>query len=286
MHSTVLAGTLALIHHLTQSENLSLAVRGIFQPAEEICKGAAQMIAAGAIDGVDAIMAFHVDPFRSLGRVGLREGVMAASCDELIVSINGRGGHAARPHHTRDPITAAAQFLNAVHVQIPRGTDSLDTVVIGFGSIHGGDQCNVIPETVRLRGTLRALTTETRRESLDRLKEIALAIGKASRTEITIEIGANAPPVINDVELTTLVRTAAGDQLGEGAVESMPQPSMGGEDFAYFVEHVPGVLARLGTDVPGKEPTGLHTPNFDVDEDVIRVGVKLMVRTAILWNIG
>ena len=284
VHSTILAGALVVLHELQgKSKSPPIEIRGIFQPAEEICQGASRMISAGAIEGVDAIVAVHVDPFRELGSVGLREGVMAASCDELIVTISGKGGHAARPHHTRDPVTAVAQFLNAVHVQIPRGTDSLDTVVVGFGSIRGGDQCNVIPDTVHLRGTLRTLTPETRRASLNRMLEIAQAIGTASQTEINIEIGANAPPVINDIALTRLVQSTAVRTLSESGVEIMRQPSMGGEDFAYYLEKVPGVLMRLGTAVPGKEPTGLHTPNFDVDEGVIRVGVRLIAEFALDW---
>lgn len=285
VHSTILAGCLATIKRLTETGKLPWPVRlrGIFQPAEEICVGASRMIAAHALDQVSAIFAFHVDPFRKVGSVGYRSGVMSASCDELIVTVTGKGGHAARPHHTRDPITAAAQFLTAVHVQVPRGTDSLDTVVVGFGSIKGGEQCNVIPDCVRMRGTLRTLTPETRTEALGRIKEIADAIGKASRTEIKVEIGANTPSVINDPAVTSLAESIVVDVLGQDRAEVMEQPSMGGEDFAYYLERVPGTLLRIGSKPPGAEPTGLHTPMFDVDEEVIRHGVTIMTRVAIEW---
>lgn len=290
VHSSILAGSLVILHQLLESDLLAaadltrpFAVRGLFQPAEEICVGASTMIAAGAIENLEAILAFHVDPFREVGRVAYRSGVMAASCDELIVAICGKGGHAARPHHTRDPITAAAQFLNAVHVQIPRGADSLDTVVVGFGSIHGGEQCNVIPELVQLRGTLRALTPPTRAEALERLHELAEAIGSASRTRISIETGVSTPPVINDSRVVELAERAMIDAFGADHVEHMQQPSMGGEDFAYYLEHIPGALLRLGTGEPGKEPTGLHTPNFDVQEEVMRVGIRCMTRVAVEW---
>ena len=284
VHSTILAGALLAIQSASSEMDEAASVRGIFQPAEETCVGAAQMIReANAIDGVAAILACHVDPFRDVGRFGFRAGVMAAGCDELLVTIRGEGGHAARPHHTRDPITAAAQFLNAVHVQIPRGTDSLDTVVIGFGSIKGGEQCNVIPDEVRLRGTLRTLTPETRAASLAQVKEIAKGVGFVSQTEIEIEIGANTPSVINDPNLADLVFSEMEQGWSKDAAQRMHQPSMGGEDFAYYVQHIPGFLVRLGSRTPGSETTGLHTPNFDVDEEVIRHGARLMARVAMRW---
>lgn len=290
VHSSILAGSLVILNQLVESDLLAaaaltrpFAVRGLFQPAEEICVGASTMIAAGAIDSLEAILAFHVDPFREVGRIAYRSGVMSASCDELIVAICGKGGHAARPHHTRDPITAAAQFLNAVHVQIPRGADSLDTVVVGFGSIHGGEQCNVIPDLVQLRGTLRALTPHTRAQALERLQELAEAIGLASRTRITIKTGVSTPPVINDCRVVELAERVMVDAIGTDNLEHMAQPSMGGEDFAYYLEHIPGALLRLGTCEAGKEPTGLHTPNFDVQEEVMRVGMRCMTRVAVEW---
>lgn len=286
VHSSILAGTLATLNELDQQDQLPwpVALRGIFQPAEEICQGAAEMISYGAAKGVDALLALHVDPFREVGKVGFRSGVMSASCDELIITIKGLGGHAARPHHTKDPITAAAQFLNAVHVQIPRGADSLDTVVIGFGCIRGGDQCNVIPDTVSIRGTLRALTQQTREATLRQLRKIANGIGDASDTKIEIAIGANTPAVTNDIELTELAEREIVQWGGLDAADKMPQPSMGGEDFAYYLQHVPGMLLRVGSTTRGAEPTGLHTPNFDVDEDVIRIGVQLMCRICIEWS--
>lgn len=284
VHSTILAGALVAIQTASKEIGKAAQVRGVFQPAEEICVGAAQMIReANAIDGVAAILACHVDPFRDVGTFGFRAGAMAAGCDELLITIRGEGGHAARPHHTRDPITAAAQFLNAVHVQIPRGTDSLDTVVIGFGSINGGEQCNVIPDEVRLRGTLRTLTPETRAASLAQVKEIAKGVEFVSQTQIEIQIGANTPSVINDPTLADLVFAEIERGWGTQAAHRMHQPSMGGEDFAYYVQHVPGFLVRLGSRTPGNEATGLHTPNFDVDEEVIRHGARLMARVATSW---
>ncbi len=284
VHTTMLAGSLTVLHRLGQAMKRRFPVRGIFQPAEEICIGASQMIAENVLAGVRAALAFHVDPFRHIGTIAYRPGVMAASCDELIIQINGKGGHAARPHHTHDPITAAAQFLNAVHVQVPRGTDSLDTVVVGFGMIRGGEQCNVVPDSVQLRGTLRTLTRETRHETLQRIHEIADAIGNASRTRIEVKIGASTPAVTNDEALSRLAATEINELPGDVVAEEMKQPSMGGEDFAYYLEKVPGILLRLGTGTPGVEPTGLHTPAFDVDEEVLRKGVILMASMAVSWS--
>jgi amidohydrolase len=284
VHATILAGALFTIHSLQQNGQLpwSINLRAIFQPAEETCSGAKQMIAENALKDVNAILAFHVDPMRDLGCVALRPGVMTASCDEIIVTIRGQGGHAARPHHTRDPITAVAQFINAVHVQLPRGTDSLDTIVIGFGRIVGGEQCNVIPDSVELRGTLRTLAHDTRTSAIQQLHEIAAGIGRTSQTQIEIGLGIGSPAVHNDAALIQHVERIARRLFGE-AVEVMTRPSMGAEDFAYYLDHVPGALVRLGTRSPGATTTGLHTAYFDVNEEVIRVGMQLMVQTAIEW---
>lgn len=284
VHATILAGALAILNRLDESIGHRLgSLRGIFQPAEETCVGATQMIDTGAIDDVVGILTCHVDPYRATGKIGLRQGVIAAGCDELVVTITGKGGHAARPHHTNDPITAAAQFLNAVHIQVPRTTDGLDTVVLAFGQIMGGHQCNVIPETITIKGTLRTLKRETRDLALAKIRETAGGIGEVSNTAIDVRIGANTPAVVNDKDLTSLVQSVALGQLGDFAVELMDRPSMGGEDFAYYLKHVPGVLVRLGSRIHDQDVVGLHTKYFDVDEEVIRVGTKLMAATAVAW---
>ncbi len=285
VHAAILVGAAQILYNLSASEKLpwSVPLRGIIQPAEETCSGAREIIEARALDQVKVVLALHVDPTRETGHIGLRPGVMTASCDELIITIHGQGGHAARPHHTRDPITAASQFINAVHVQLPRGTDSLDTVVVGFGRISGGEMCNVIPNSVELLGTLRTLTKSTRTSALTQLRDIAHGMGQLTQTQIEMRLGESAPAVENDPEMTAHVHRVATDVLGRDAVEVLPQPSMGSEDFAYFLEHVPGVMFRLGTCAPGKEMTPLHTSTFDVDEAAIAVGVKTIVHTAIEW---
>ncbi len=284
-HAAILAGAILTIHELAEGDRLPwpVPVRGIFQPSEETCSGAKEMIDEQALEDVGSVLALHVDPTRDMGRIGLRPGVMTASCDELIITIRGQGGHAARPHHTRDPITAAAQFINAVHVQVPRGTDSLDTVVIGFGRIAGGEQCNVIPSSVELRGTLRTLINATRISALTRLREIAQGVGQFTQTDIELQLGASAPAVENNPALTAHLAHIAADVLGADAGDMMTQPSVGSEDFAFYLDVVPGVMFRLGTRSPGQETTGLHTPTFDIDESAIAVGVRLLAQAAIAW---
>jgi amidohydrolase len=284
VHAAILAGTMVTINTLQQQGLLSwpFQIRGIFQPAEETCQGAKQLIAENTLEGVRTILGMHVDPIRPVGTVAIRPGVMTASCDEVIVTIHGQGGHAARPHHTKDPIAAVAQFINAVHVQLPRGTDSLDTIVIGFGRIAGGEQCNVIPDAVELRGTLRTLVDQTRTQAIEQLHEIAAGIGRATQTQIEVKLGIGTPPVNNDRTLTEhIIRSA--ERLCLSAVEIMDRPSMGAEDFAYYLDHVPGALVRIGTLSPGATPTALHTSQFDVDEAALQVGIKLMVQASLEW---
>ena len=156
-------------------------------------------------------------------------------------------------------------------------------MVVGFGRIAGGEQCNVIPNLVELRGSLRTLTRNTRTLALAQLREIADGVGQLTQTRIEMELGVSAPAVENDPTLTTLVEQVTTSLLGEQAVEHMPQPSVGSEDFAYYLEAVPGMMFRLGTRTPGKEASGLHTPTFDIDEAAIAIGVRIMVHAAIDW---
>ena len=157
--------------------------RGIFQPAEETSDGAAAMIGAGALEDVDAIVSLHVDPTRRAGTIGVRPGVFTASCDMMRVTVHGRGGHAARPHESVDPIAAAAQLISTLYQFIPRATDSQDAVVVSFGQIHGGLNANVIPEEVVLEGTVRTLNRQVRERTIANIHRLADGIEKRHRHE-------------------------------------------------------------------------------------------------------
>jgi amidohydrolase len=231
--------------------------------------------------GVDVIYSMHVDPTLSVGIVGIRDGVLTAGCDEISFTIRGTGGHAARPHLARDPISAAADLIHALYLHIPRVTDSQEAVVLTIGQIRGGHSFNVIPDTVQLNGTIRTLERSVRDTSIDHISRIARAIGVLTETEISVVLGLSAPPVVNHHRESKRLQTICEDMLGPDAIHTILRPSMGSEDFAYYVQNTPGCMVRLGCTSEARGGHGLHTPLFDVDEEVIRIGVRLMTRAVI-----
>jgi len=286
-HSAMVFGALSSIKSLMDNEQLpcDLSVRAIFQPAEETCRGAQEMIAVGAIDNVEAIIATHVDPTRDVGTVGVRTGVLTANCDEMMVSISGRGGHAARPHETSDSIAAAASLINALYLYIPRRTDSQDAVVVTIGQIYGGDNSNVIPEEVRLLGTVRTLDRSVRKQTFEHIDKIAQGIALTSGTEIKVEFGASAPSVQNHASVMPVLRSTIEGVVGATAVQEIPRPSMGSEDFAFYLDRVPGAMFRLGCRSDETGGHALHTPEFDIDERALLIGATIMARSVISWSL-
>ena len=258
--------------------------RAVFQPAEETNQGALEMIEAGALEGVGAMLALHVDPSRPAGCVGHRSGVLTAHCDEMHVLVRGSGGHAARPYESRDPIAAAAQLINAFYVTLPRALDPQHTVVLTIGSVAAGKRYNAIPDRAVLKGTVRSLNADARRLALDRVREIAQGIARTSRTEIEVTFNSGPPSVLNDPELNDLIRQCATDLLGTDHVQYIGKPSMGGDDFAHYLQHVPGSLFRLGCSAPGSTGPGLHSPDFDIDERALGIGAKILARAVVRWS--
>jgi amidohydrolase len=278
-------GALSVLGELGRAGALpwDVRVRGILQPAEETCQGAQEMIGVGALDGVSGVLATHVDPSRDVGAVGLRQGVMTANCDEIKITISGQGGHAARPHETSDPIVAAAQVINSIYLFIPRVTDSQDAVVVTFGKILGGDHANVIPEQVVLHGTVRTLDPQVRLRTFDHIRRLTSGVAATSETSIQVEHCVGTYSILNDPELVSLLRRASQDVVGLQGIEEIPRPSMGSEDFAFYLDHAPGAMFRLGcrSDRVGGAP--LHSPMFDVDDEALRNGVRIMSRIAVHW---
>jgi len=261
-----------------------VAWRAVFQPAEETNQGALEMIEAGVLEGVAAMLALHVDPSRPAGTIGHRSGVLTAHCDEVHVLIRGSGGHAARPYESRDPIAAAAQLINAFYVAVPRSLDPRHTVVLTFGSITAGKRYNAIPDRAVLKGTVRSLDGDARLRAMERVREVAEGVARASGTEIEMTFKSGPPSVLNDPDLTDLIRQCAVDLLGADRVQHIEEPSMGGDDFAHYLDRVPGSLFRLGCSPPGATAMGLHTPDFDVDERALGIGAKILARAVVRWS--
>lgn len=280
-HTTMALGAALALHQCEASFPWPVPYRVIFQPAEELGEGALQMVAAGAIEGVRSIIALHVAPELPVGRVALRKGVMTAFCQEFAVTVRGVGGHAARPHLTRDAVSAAAQFVNMVYQLMPRSIDARDPVVVSFGAINGGTNSNVIPDRVDLRGTIRTLGRTSATQVRERLTHIARGIAEATLCFLDLSFGIETDAVVNDPHLSDLCKQAAEQVVGIGQVESIPLPSMGSEDFSGYLAQIPGCLLRLGVANSDRWPP-LHSPDFDIDERALVVGAKVLAHSAVL----
>jgi amidohydrolase len=285
-HSATVFGAILCLWDLVREKELPWPVdwRAIFQPAEETGEGALQMVAHGVLEGIEAIFATHVDPSRPFGQIGFIPGVFTANCDSMQIVVHGRGGHAARPHETKDPIAAAAQFISTLYLFVPRGTDSQESVVVTIGQVIGGENPNAIPEEVTLRGTIRTLDAGVRQRTIDHIRQLARGIAEASGTTIEVQIGSSINSVRNDPALCALVADEARTILGTENVRQIPRPSMGSEDFAAYLEHVPGMMFRLGCAPTAAGSSGLHTPTFDVDERALPIGAEIFANSLIAWS--
>jgi amidohydrolase len=285
-HTATVLAAIVTLEELQRRELLPWPVRfrAIFQPAEETSQGAREMITVDAMAGVQAILAAHVDPSFPVGCIGLRAGVLTANCDEIEFQIVGRGGHAARPHEASDPIAAAAHLVNALYLFVPRATDSQDAVVVTIGQVTGGHTANVIPEAVVLRGTMRTLEDSVRTSTLGHVNRLADGIGKTSDTRIRLIVGPRTRSVVNDPGLVSLTRQTVAELDPMIRIREIARPSMGSEDFAFYLDHAPGMMFRLGCRSQRTGSSPLHSPLFDIDEETIRVGSRVLARVAVAWS--
>ena len=285
-HTATVAGAVLGLQQLAEEGLLPWDVpfRAIFQPAEETSVGALEMIGAGALENVDGIFSMHMDPSRPVGRIGVRVGALTASCDDMLIDIFGRGGHAARPHESIDPIAAAAQLVSSIYLFVPRGVDSHDPLVVTIGQIHGGDNPNVIPESCLLRGTIRSFGKEIRERTKEHIRKLARGLAEVSGAKINVRFEDGPPSVMNSPEPVAVIRAAAAEVLGPAQVDEIPKPSMGGEDFAYYLAQVPGAMFRLGCCSGESTCAPLHSPMFDIDERALAIGAKTLARAAIAWS--
>ncbi len=283
-HTAVVYGAARAIQVLEDRGQMPwpVAWRVIFQPSEETATGAARMIEMGVLDGVSQILALHVDPTRRTGEIGMRSGALTAHCDSIQLTVRGQGGHAARPHESRDPIAASAQLINALYQFVPRTTDTHDAVVFTVGQIRGGENANVIPSTVDLWGTLRTLDMSVRSQIIEKIGQVARGVGEITCTEIDVELHTSIPSVHNDAALTRLVWQEAEEVVGQDHVQLIARPSMGSEDFACYLQDIPGVMFRLGCADDLASAKSLHTPVFDIDEQALEIGVRILARSVIM----
>ncbi|MER7402024.1 M20 family metallopeptidase [Streptomyces sp. NPDC000070] len=283
VHTTVVLGAGLVLAELHKQGLLPRPVRLIFQPAEEVLPGgAADVIKCGALEGVGAIVAVHCDPRVDAGQVGLREGPITSACDRLEIALNGPGGHTARPHLTTDLVTAAARVVTDVPALVGRRFDSRSGLAITWGRVESGHAPNVIPQHAELSGTVRCLDIEAWRQAPDVVVAAIDEIANLHRAKSEINYVRGVPPVVNEPGVTELLRDAMIARRGVDSVVGTEQ-SLGGEDFSWYLEHVPGAMARLGVRTPGERHVrDLHQGDFDVDESAITVGVELFTAAALV----
>lgn len=280
-HTAMLLGAAVILSRYR--EQLRGNVKLIFQPAEERGEGALEMIKDGVLENpnVDAIYGIHVWSYLPSGLVGIREGPLLAATGEIELRVKGKGGHGAHPEQTVDPVVISSYLVTAYQTIVSRNISALDSGVVTVSSVKAGEAFNVIPEEAFIRGTYRALTFEVRDLIKKRLSEITDNVCKAFNADCELRLLDSTPPTINSPLTTGYAREAAEELLG-GDMVIVPSPSMGGEDFAYYLERVPGTFIILGT---GNKEKGTdkphHNPYFDVDEDVLPVGSALYAYLAL-----
>lgn len=282
-HATCVYGAIVALAELAKAGELPCPVtwRALFQPAEETATGASEMVSAGVIEEVECIFSLHVDPTRAVGTVGVRSGTFTAHCDAMRIVVEGLASHAARPHLAKDTIAATAQFITALYQLVPRGIDGQDSAVVAITQIEGGTTSNVIPDRVTMSGMIRALGRDVRNHVVGHVAHVAESVGQLTGTKIHVDFGVHIPGVENDQRLTNLVANIAGSLLGTDRVHWMDRPSMGGEDFAFFQEKIPGVMFRLGSSRDNTPASGLHTPLFDIDERCLAIGAKILATAVV-----
>jgi amidohydrolase len=283
LHTAVVLGAGLVLAELARQRPLGGRVRLIFQPAEEAMPGGAlDVIAAGGIDGVRRIFALHCDPRQDVGRVGLRTGPITGSSDHVRVDLSSIGGHTARPHLTGDLVYALAKVVTDVPSVLSRRVDPRAGLSVVWGRVVAGGAANVIPQSGEAEGTVRSLDADVWEHAPEVVTEAVTAIAAAYGVRVRVDYTRGVPPVINDVESVEIMREAAVGLLGGEQVFETEQ-SLGGEDFAWYLEKVPGAFARLGVRPPGDDSVSdLHQGSFDADERAIPVGVRLLVGAALV----
>lgn len=287
VHTTCLLGAARILSDLR--EYLGGTIKLIFQPGEEKSPGGANlMIQAGVLHNPvpEAVFALHVYPGLPAGTAGFRAGQYMASADEIYISIKGKGGHAALPHQTIDPITIAAQVIVSLQQLVSRKASPLTPSVLSFGKISGGNTTNVIPEEVKLEGTFRTLDESWRKEALHWIKKITVQTCEAMGAEATVEIPEGYPSLFNDPQWTLNAEAWAREYIGASKVHTLDL-RMSAEDFSFYTQKIPGCFFRIGTSKEGKEFTAsVHNPHFDIDEEAIKTGAGLLTWIAIKCGSG
>ncbi|MGH3423483.1 MAG: amidohydrolase [Nocardioidaceae bacterium] len=282
VHTTALVGAAGALAAVHAADPLPVGVRMIFQPAEEIMPGGAlRVISTGVLEGVSRIFALHCDPALDVGQVGLREGSITGAADKVRVVLTGRGGHTSRPHLTQDLTFALATLMTQLPSVLSRRCDPRAGASMVWGSVHAGNALNVIPASGEITGTLRMLDASAWHEAEHLVRGLIRDIVAPYGVSADVTYTRGVPPVVNDVRSTGVLRDAVATTVGPTAVAPTTQ-SLGGEDFAWYVESVPGAMGRLGIRTPDGPTYDLHQGNLRVDERAVAIGAKVLAAASLL----
>jgi amidohydrolase len=280
VHTTAVLGAGLLLAQVT--DQMTTGVRLVFQPAEEVQPGGAlDVIAAGGLDGVGQIFAFHCDPKVDVGQVGTRIGPITSASDEVTVTISGPGGHTSRPHLTGDVVFALGQVITQVPAILGRRLDPRSGVNLTWGAVQAGSAHNAIPATGSVRGTLRCLDVRAWEKASEVFHAAVENVVASLEVQVEVRHHRGVPPVENASHATEILEEAAREVLGSGSV-LLTEQSLGGEDFAWYLTKVPGAMARLGTRTPGGRTYDIHQGDLRVDERAVEVGALFLARAALL----
>ena len=269
---------------LLAKEKLPGRVRFLFQPCEETAdeegkSGAQRMSAEGAMDGVDYVIAQHVDPASPVGTIGINAGPNSGGVDTWYATIKGIGGHGAHPDKTIDPYYLMAHVIIALNAIVSRRINPFEPAVVSIGTVTGGFTENVIPESVRITGTLRFTDMNVHKQIREEMKR-AFEIAKTLGGDYELRFDYGGPPMINDKLVSDVIEKTGKDLLGDENVHEI-QKTLGAEDFGEFMKHAPGAMFTLGTQKAGHEEYLLHHPKFDIDERALPIGTAVLVETTL-----
>jgi amidohydrolase len=276
VHATWAVGAAAMLSEQPAEGDVLI----VLQPAEETGEGAAAILESGALREVRAIFGAHVDRRFTVGQVVAQAGPLAASADNFEIELRGRGAHGARPHESADPIVGLAAVVTALQTIVARRVNPALHAVVTVGMIAAGTAPNVIPDRATLQGTLRATEPETRRMLLDAVREIATHVASAHGLEVRVSFGMGVPPLLNDPRAAEWAAAAVTAVLGAGAVVPLGTTNMAAEDFASYLERIPGCFLRVGARREGEQMIAAHSSQFDVAEDCIAVGAAVLAESA------
>ncbi len=261
-------------------DEISGTVKFLFQPAEEIVGGAEPMIKQGVMQGVDAVVGLHLSSNFEVGKVAMRVGPSMANVDSIKITVRGKGGHGSQPEKAIDSVMVACQLVNTLQTIVSREVAPSDAAVLSFGTINGGFASNIIAPEVILTGTVRSYLSEVRDLMIQRIEEIAVGLGKTLRCEVKFEVAYSCPAVVNDQTMTELVHKSASKTLGEQNVLELP-PIMGSDDMSLFLKAAPGCYFMVGAGKSDGTSAPHHHPGFDIEENSMAVGARVMTQAVV-----